>query len=395
MKRLINSTMLIISVFTLSLNAQQTLPELTSKDSIVSSSWIFGLGVNIVDDSGSAFNNMTSIKNKWNIVPFPSRLSIGRYFASGLGLELIGTYNQYKEGNTIDGNTITEDIPYWAADARLSYDLNKLVGETGFFDPYLGVGLGYTDANNIGRGTYNAVVGFRLWFTKQWGMDINGSGKWSFGNEATNHIQYGIGAAYRFGIKEELSRKGREKLALRQEMEAAMQREQDSIQAVRDAEERQRQLAMEQAEAERLAAERAAAQKREAEAQRREALRSELEAIGPVGFAFDSSYLSTEAKSVLEEIAAFMKSNPGLRFRVDAYADSRGDAKYNQWLSERRAQRALDFLSSQGIDQSRLEAVGHGEEDLLNHCADGVRCTAAEHAVNRRSKITISDFGGE
>ncbi len=121
----------------------QEVPEITSKDSVVVSSWMFGVGWNFIDDSGDAFNDVTTIKDQWNGVAFPSRLSLGRYWKSGLGLEVIGTYNNYKEGNTIDGITITEDIPYWGIDTRLSYDLNKLVGQTGFFDPYVGVGLGY------------------------------------------------------------------------------------------------------------------------------------------------------------------------------------------------------------------------------------------------------------
>ena len=92
---------------------------------------------------------------------FPSRISIGRYFKSGLGLELIGAYNKYKQGKVIDQATITEDINYYSGDLRLTYDLNRLVGRTGVFSPYAGGGVGYTDANNQGRGTYNATVGVR------------------------------------------------------------------------------------------------------------------------------------------------------------------------------------------------------------------------------------------
>ncbi|WP_233131763.1 OmpA family protein [Robiginitalea sediminis] len=375
-----------------SMRAQETLPEFTKQDSVASSYWLLGLGVNAVDDSGQTLSYFPDFGNHLNMVPYPSRISAGRYFKSGLGLELIGSYNRYKEGNLIDGVIITEDIPYWAIDTRLSYDLNKLVGHTGFFDPYLGAGIGYTDANNVGRGTYNAVVGFRIWLSDDWGLDLNSSGKWSFGDEASNHMQHAAGVVYRFDTEYELTRKGREKAQLRQELEEAMQRRQDSLMAARAEEERQQRLA-EAAEAERLAAlEREEAARKAAEQSRKDSLKAELSSMGRVQYAFDSSYLSKESKEVLRQVAAFMQANPTLKIGIHAHADSRGPAPYNQWLSERRAERARDYLISQGTDASRLTATGHGETQLLNDCADGVRCSSAQHAENRRCDLEITVF---
>ncbi|HUH47202.1 MAG TPA: hypothetical protein VLZ54_08630, partial [Arenibacter sp.] len=77
---------------------------LTAKDSIVTSAWMVGLGYNFVDDSGDQFEELFDIKDQWNAVAFPSRLSIGRYFKSGLGIEAIGTFNKYKVGKLIDGS---------------------------------------------------------------------------------------------------------------------------------------------------------------------------------------------------------------------------------------------------------------------------------------------------
>ncbi|MCE2612462.1 OmpA family protein [Flavobacteriaceae bacterium D16] len=366
----------------------QEIPEITTKDSIIVNSWMFGVGWNFIDDSGDAFNDVTTIKDQWNGVAFPSRLSLGRYWKNGLGLELIGTYNNYKEGNKIDNVIITEDIPYWGIDARLSYDLNKLVGQTGFFDPYIGVGLGYSDANNLGRGTYNAVIGFRTWFSDRWGLDFSSSGKWSFGNEASNHIQHAVGAVYRFNIEKELSKKGEEKLALLQELEKEQQRIQDSILAVREAEEEARMLA-ERLEREKEAARLAALEAEEARKMGLLKLQQALDSIGTVYFAFDSSILSKDAKETLAEIASLMKANPKYTFKVEAHADSRGPKQYNQWLSERRAQRTVDYLNTEGISMDRLEAIGYGEERLINHCAEGVSCNREEHRMNRRSEIAI------
>ncbi len=387
------SSLQIATAQTNEITSESEIPTLTAKDSIVLESWMFGLGFNAVDDSGDGFNNLLSIEDKWNIVPFPSRVSIGRYFQSGLGLELIGSYNQYMEGNIVEKQVLTEDIPYWAIDSRLSYDLNKLVGETGFFDPYLGVGIGYADASNTGRVTFNGTVGFRLWFSKKWGVDLNSTGKWDASDETTNHIQHAAGVVRRFGIVEGLSKKGEEKLAMIREMEEALQRRQDSIteaerlaqaERMRLEEERLRQ----QREAELAAAEAA----RQAEAKRRADLAAELAGLGQVRFALNSSYLNTESKEVLGRVVDFMNRNNTLKFTLTAHADSRGNADYNLWLSQRRADKTLSYLIGAGIDESRLTAEGKGETKLLNHCSDGVRCTAAEHAVNRRSEITISAY---
>ena len=107
--------------------------EITKKDSIVKSSWMVSLGINVVDDSGDEFGSLLDIEDGWNTVPFPSRISIGRYFQNGIGLEAIGTYNHYKEGKIVDNVVNTEDIDYFGIDFRISYDLNQIVGENWFF----------------------------------------------------------------------------------------------------------------------------------------------------------------------------------------------------------------------------------------------------------------------
>lgn len=385
MKKFLAFSTFILLVGSFSLYAQE-MPTLTSKDSIIQSSWMVGVGWNFIDDSGDAFNDFTTIKDQWNGVAFPSRINVGRYWQNGLGLELIGTYNNYKEGNTIDGIIIGEDIPYWGIDTRLSYDLNKLVGETGFFDPYLGVGLGYSDANNLGRGTYNAIIGFRTWFSDRWGLDFSSSGKWSFGNEASNHIQHAVAVIYQFNIKKGLSEKGKEKLALLEEMEKEQQRVQDSLLAARMAEEEARFLA-EQLEKEKEAARLAALAQEKKD--RFDKLQQALDSLGVIYFAFDSSNLNSTSKQTLDTVAELMTAHPEYSFEIHAYTDSRGPANYNQWLSERRAQSTLDYLFTNGIAANRLTGIGHGESLLTNGCSDGVGCTREEHQQNRRSEVTV------
>ncbi len=387
MKTYIPCIAIVLFFVNLQLRAQEP-TQLIPRDSIIESSWILGLGYNIVDDSGDVFDGLFSIKEQWNAVPYPSRLSMGRYFKSGVGVEAIASYNQYGEGKVIDGRINDTDKNYWGIDARLSYDLNRLLGETGWFDPYVGIGAGYTDANELPRGTYNAVIGFRTWFSDKWGLDFNSSGKWSFGTTASNHIQHAAGVVYRFGIQKGVGKEGIEK-----PIEEMPQTQVDSLasdtlstesdSALAERLEREKESArLQQEEADRLLA----------ESERKQGIQDAINAVGKVYFELNSSYLRPNAKKQLDQLADILEDNPAVTLRIVAHADSRGANKYNQWLSERRAQRTMDYLVNKGIATDRLGYEGQGEEQLTNHCKDNVPCTGLEHSANRRTEFIITKF---
>ncbi|KAB7530478.1 OmpA family protein [Flagellimonas olearia] len=377
-------------ILTTSTFSQEPELELTKKDSIVNSYWLVSLGTNMVDDSGHEFSRLFDIEGAWNMVPYPSRISVGRYFKNGLGLEAIGSYNKYKEGKIVDQVINPEDKDYFGIDFRVSYDLNMILGETGFFDPYIGIGAGYTDANDQGRGTYNATVGFRTWLSDHWGLDFNTTGKWAMSTEnATNHIQHALGVAYRFNVEKGLSRKGQEKLALLEEMEKEQQRVQDSIAKAEEA-----RLLAERLQREKEASELAAAEKarKDAEDARRAALQNKINQLGNVYFKLNSSYLTSKDKELLDELVAIMESEPTITIKITAHTDSRGTHKYNQWLSEKRAERTVDYVISKGISSDRIEHDAFGETQLINDCKDGVYCTEEEHSKNRRSEFILLGY---
>jgi hypothetical protein len=177
-------------------------PSSKSKDDIIYSYWLVGLGINVVDDSNNGTADFFSVKESWNSVPYPSRISIGQYFDNGLGIEAIISMNTYKVGKTINDTINTQESSYFGLDARISYDLNKLLKKNGWFNPYVGVGGGITSADNFPRGTYNASIGIRTWFTNNLALDINTTGKWPIkGYQVSSHLQHAIGLVYKFGIQ--------------------------------------------------------------------------------------------------------------------------------------------------------------------------------------------------
>lgn len=76
--------------------------------------------------------------------------------------------------------------------------------------------------------------------------------------------------------------------------------------------------------------------------------------------------LSEEAKFVLHDLAKMMQKHPEIKLQLVGHCSAEGDAAFNQKLSEQRAQAAVDFMISRGIDPSRLEAIGKGTSELKN-----------------------------
>ena len=112
-----------------------------------------------------------------------------------------------------------------------------------------------------------------------------------------------------------------------------------------------------------------------------------------IHFNFDKSYIRKDASLELDELIAVMNDSPNMIIKIESHTDSRGDAVYNKYLSDKRAKSTREYIIAKGIDPSRIEsAIGYGEEKLLNGCDGSVRCTEEQHYLNRRSEFIIVDM---
>ena len=112
--------------------------------------------------------------------------------------------------------------------------------------------------------------------------------------------------------------------------------------------------------------------------------------INPIFFDFDKWNIRTDAQYELENIVDVMRKHPDMVIKIESHTDSRGGDRYNLKLSDRRAKSTRDYIISRGIDANRIEsAIGYGETQLLNQCANGVKCSEEEHQLNRRSYFYI------
>lgn len=103
---------------------------------------------------------------------------------------------------------------------------------------------------------------------------------------------------------------------------------------------------------------------------------------------FNEWYIRDDAQPTLNELSTILQRNPDIRIQLGSHTDCRGQDRYNETLSQRRAQSAVDYLIAQGIDASRLEAVGYGENEPAVDCICS-RCSEDEHQANRRTTFKI------
>jgi len=104
-----------------------------------------------------------------------------------------------------------------------------------------------------------------------------------------------------------------------------------------------------------------------------------------VNFAFNSSLLDEEARETLRRQANWIKQFPEVKFKVYGHTDLVGSQGYNRSLGLRRAQTVVNYLVSQGIERSRLEAVvSFGETQPL----------VVTEGRERRNRRTVTEVTG-
>ncbi|WP_187328735.1 OmpA family protein [Echinicola rosea] len=104
----------------------------------------------------------------------------------------------------------------------------------------------------------------------------------------------------------------------------------------------------------------------------------------------DKSSIREDASKILDRASKLLKEYPFLRIKVSAHTDSRASRQYNVELSRQRAENVKASLVGRGVDAARIAAEWHGEEQLVNDCADGDHCPEGLHQLNRRTELVIS-----
>ncbi len=101
-------------------------------------------------------------------------------------------------------------------------------------------------------------------------------------------------------------------------------------------------------------------------------------------FGFNKCNITAEADSVLSEAASAAKSAGAASIKIVGHTDTSGSSKYNQKLSECRADAAKSNLVAKGVSQGAISAQGKGETELMVQTGDGVK-----EPQNRRATIDL------
>jgi outer membrane protein OmpA-like peptidoglycan-associated protein len=80
-----------------------------------------------------------------------------------------------------------------------------------------------------------------------------------------------------------------------------------------------------------------------------------------VNFETARATLTTNARTILDQVAEKLVARSGLKVEIGGHTDSRGGDAYNQQLSEQRAQSVMSYLTEKGVAAESLTAVGYGE----------------------------------
>ena len=106
-----------------------------------------------------------------------------------------------------------------------------------------------------------------------------------------------------------------------------------------------------------------------------------------IHFETDSAVIQGDSTSLMEEIADVINRNEDIKLvEIQGHTDNTGTREHNQDLSDRRANSVKDWLTSHGIDASRLEAKGYGQTRPI-----APNVTARNRARNRRVQFVIKD----
>jgi peptidoglycan-associated lipoprotein len=124
----------------------------------------------------------------------------------------------------------------------------------------------------------------------------------------------------------------------------------------------------------------------------------------------NSANLRPESEKSLNILVDLMRKSPNLRVGIYSHTDSRASDRYNDSLSQARAQSVTNFLINNGIDSARLVPKGLGEQKPYTALVNGKMELLTEAFIlkqpkdkqealfqlNRRTELEVlgSDFEG-
>jgi len=334
--------------------------------------WCVGLGFNIIEDNNYRFEKLFDVKDSWNMAPFPARINIEKIFNYGLSLDLAFSYNTYKKNNLIQGKIANYNRNYFATDLLIKYDLNELIGETGWFNPFIAFGGGYTmisadrkvsqsDVKTPAQNmvTLNGGFGSNFWISQQLAVNVQALGKWNASNNQGSHSQYVIGVIFKFDSRD--AKFGKKKKPYTQ---TVIQNEimelpvvdptpiVDTTRIVKEVIPEPKDTLLEKS--------------KEIIEKQVIVIKNANNFADEVIFELNMFTLDASGLKKINQIASVLKSDLTLNINIIGHADNSGSEEFNKVISQKRADYVKKELIKRGIDKTRFnKTVGYGSNNSL------------------------------
>lgn len=108
----------------------------------------------------------------------------------------------------------------------------------------------------------------------------------------------------------------------------------------------------------------------------------------------NSFAIPADALNSINQVALFLRQNPKMKVEIYSHTDATGEDNANLILSEKRANEVKTLLIKKQIPSERIIIKGLGETQIINRCANNVKCTDAEHSYNRRTEFKFIKGSG-
>ena len=398
--------------------------------------WSIGFGVNTVDirtphDFGQFLKDWGG-PSDLNVLPAITKLSVARYIGAGFSAEVDGSLNKIKKGF----NGVSQDESFWNANLQAKYALRRLfTTESGWFDPYLKLGGGYTSykseyAKEDGGVKLLAGGGINFWFTDHLGLNVQTGYNHGFQKDGTDYFQHSAGIVIKFGAKDTDKDGIPDKddacpdVAGLKEFNGCPDTDGDGIadkddacpevaglkefngcpdtdgDGVPDKDDKCPDVAgpVENGgcpwpdtdgdgvldKDDQCVNEAGPASNNGCPEPNDDDQKRLNQYAKTILFDTGKATIKFQSAEVLNQIINVLKKFPKSRFRIEGYTDSTGNKQKNITLSQNRADAVKIYLIQGGIDQSRLESKGYGPENPI-----ASNKTRKGRELNRRVEINL------
>lgn len=176
--------------------------------------WVAGIGVNAVDIrtpkgiSGIFKDYANGTIEDLNMSGAFVRVFVGKYLKNGMSLQLSLSANKIEKGfNYSEGDPLLDDS-FFAIDTKLKYDLNRLIGDTAWFDPFVLAGAGYSKIGDASNFNLAAGWGFNVWISRSVGINLQSDYNHNPQSTATDYFQHSIGLIFKLNFNPRFNWRG-------------------------------------------------------------------------------------------------------------------------------------------------------------------------------------------